>query len=680
MGDILTLDFQADELEIFVEDVNEHLQAMESGILRLEQAADPDTINSVFRAAHTLKALAGTVGHHTMADLTHTAENLFDAMREGEVAPTQTMVDDLLVTVDTLKAMRDEIVTQQPKGINVDAILGRLRALMDSSDGAKTAQAGPMSTQHQLATEQADQVKSYREEGYTILEIEVLADTETFAPGARLYQAAMVLMEAGEVIAQQPTLDDLTEEDERLWSILATKAENNAIEELLSDISALTEFQVEPYSMNGASAPATAPAPAPPSTSDLGVDKTVRISVERLDTLVNLVGELVTDRTRLFQIEDTLRGQYGKDGAVGDLGEMAAHFGRVTDQLQEEVMRARMLPISHLFDKFPRIIRDVARAAGKQVNLVIEGETTELDRSIIEVIGDPLIHLLRNAVDHGLELPEEREAAGKPPTGTVRLTAAPVEGQIVITVEDDGQGIDPTHVRQSAVERGLLPEEEATQLDDDEALELIFRPSLSTAKEVTEVSGRGVGMDVVRTNIERLGGSVVVDSEIGRGTTFRVTLPLTLAIVQTMLVDVRNAVYAIPLAGIMESMYLSEVSIKTVKGNPTIRWRESVLPLVDLREFFNHPRLANVNPNGAKPAVVTVAWGKLNAGLVVDRIIGKQEIVVKSLGSIIGEIPGLSGATILGDGRIALIVDVPSLLNAALRARKQGVAIGGHYE
>ncbi|MEW5961132.1 MAG: chemotaxis protein CheA, partial [Chloroflexota bacterium] len=372
------------------------------------------------------------------------------------------------------------------------------------------------------------------------------------------------------------------------------------------------------------------------------------------------------------QIEDNFR-QVSKQGGGGELGEMTAHIGRVVDQLQEEVMRARMLPISYVFNKIPRLVRDLSRNAGKQVNLVVEGEDTELDRSLIEFIGDPLIHLLRNAMDHGIESPQTRVAAGKQPTGTIRLAAAHEEGHIVITVEDDGQGIDPERVRQAALKRGIITPEEANQLSRDEAIDLIFRPNLSTAEKVTEISGRGVGMDVVRANIERLSGSVVVDSKIGQGTTFRITLPLTLAIVQAMLVSLGDSVYAIPLTGIIESLYLADVRVNTVKGSPTILWRNSVLPLIDLPPYFN---ISVSNHNGhnrahnRKKAIVTVAWGKQRVGLVVEEILGKQDIVVKSLNPIMGELPSLSGAAILGDGRVALIIDIPGLINTALQARR----------
>ncbi len=688
MEDFSTFEIEDDEIEIFLQDVNEHLQAIEAGILGLEQEADPDTLNAVFRAAHTLKAATAAIGHHQMAELTHALETLFDAMREERLSPTQQMTDELLTTVDALKALRDEVVSLQPSRVDVTAILARLHALTDGTGGEerdRTASLRQAQTEERisrrLTPEQTAQAQSYREEGYALLEIEVAACPDAFAPAARLLQAAMALMEVGQVIAQHPSQADLANDHHgsRLWLVLATQADEGAAEELLGDISDLAEFQVQPYTIDVTTRPAARDGPRssqefPPAPTSPREDKTVRISVERLDTLMNLVSELVTDRTRLVQIEDMLRAQYGKGGNIGVLGEMSIHFARVVDQLQQEVMQARLLPIAHLFNKSPRLVRDLARAAGKQVDLIIEGEATELDRSVIEVIGDPLIHLLRNAVGHGLESPQERVAAGKPPTGTVWLTAAPKEGHIVITVQDDGRGIDLAQIRQTAVRHGLLSEEEAAQLGDDEVMALIFLPTLSTAEQVTGVSGRGVGLDVVHTNVKRLGGSVVVESEVGRGTTFRVTLPLTLATLQTMLVALGDDVYAIPLTSIVESMYLSDVTVSSVKGNPMIHWRDQALPLLYLRQFFAHPRLADAPSNEARPAVVTVTWGKLRVGLLVDKLIGEQEIVVKSLSPIIGNVSGLSGCTILGDGRVALIVDIPSLISAAIKAQRQGLA------
>jgi two-component system chemotaxis sensor kinase CheA len=400
-------------------------------------------------------------------------------------------------------------------------------------------------------------------------------------------------------------------------------------------------------------------------------DKTVRINVERLDSLMNLVGELVTERTRMARIAELLRQRYGKGSEIGTLNEVTSQFERIINQLQQDVMQARMLPISRLFQKFPRLVRDVARSENKQVDLIIRGETTELDRSIIEAVGDPLMHLLRNAVDHGLESPEERLAQGKPASGTIWLTAAHVEGNIVITVKDDGRGIDLERVRQAALQRDAISEEEAAQMGRDELLELVFRPNISTAEEITDVSGRGVGLDVVHTNVKQLGGAVALESQPGEGTTFYITLPLTLAILQTMLVTIGDDVYAIPLSSVVESLYLKDVPLSSVKTNPMTRWRDAALPLLYLRQFFNHKRLT-APPSKAKAAIVVVNWRKTQVGLVVDKLMGKQEIVVKSLSPILGNVPGLSSCTILGNGRVALIVDVPGLIGAAMQARKQG--------
>ena len=677
MANELNFDLAADELEIFLADVNECLQAMEAGILSLEQKADAETLNSIFRAAHTLKAVAGTVGHQPMAELTHALETLFGQMREARVPPTLAVADELLSTVDTLKALRDEIIDRQPRGIDVTTLLARLQALPETLNVERLT-LNPSSALHQLEPEQMAEAQDWLGQGYSLLEIEVVVQAEACAPAARLYQTSLALLEVGQIVTQQPRAETLAEEDTHMWLILATQSEIGVIDNLLRDVADLAEFHVQPYTPKGASqldnSPASNAPDAVPDTlygPDHSSTKTVRISVERLDTLLNLVGELATNRTRLLQIETMLQAQYGKSGGVSALSELVPPFSHVVNQLQDEVMRARMLPIAHLFSKFPRLVREVARTDGKQVSLLIEGEATELDRAIIEAISDPLIHLLRNAVDHGIETPEVRLAAGKPPSGIVDLRAVAAEGQIVITVADDGRGIDPVQIRQAAVGRGLLSPEEVVQLSDDEAIELIFRPNLSTVTQVTEMSGRGVGMDVVRTNIERLSGSVVVTSEPGHGTTFRLTLPLTLALVRTMLVTVQGNLYAIPVTSINGALYLAEATIHTVKGKPTLDWQDTVLPLLDLRGFFTHPRLNGKSSNGLKPTVVIVTWGKLRVGLMVDKIIGQQEIMVKALSPMVGRTPGLSGATILGDGRIAFIVDIPGLINAVLQVRKQ---------
>jgi two-component system chemotaxis sensor kinase CheA len=400
--------------------------------------------------------------------------------------------------------------------------------------------------------------------------------------------------------------------------------------------------------------------PAPQHTPE----KTVRTSVERLDQLMNLVGELITDRNRLNQIHSDFENRANGNGhaLVENLAQTVVHLGRITDQLQEEVMRIRMLPVATAFNKFPRLVRDLARQAGKQVELVMRGEDTELDRSVIEEIGDPLIHLLRNAVAHGLELPAERLAAGKPERGTIRLTARHEESRIIITIEDDGAGINLERVRVSALQKNLLTEAEAAALTYEETLDLIFRPGLSTASAVDGVSGRGVGMDIVRTNIERLNGNILIETWPGRGTRFQITLPLTLATISTLLVRATPHTFAIPLVTVQETLRLPTSALHTIQGKLVTQVRGRVLPLLRLTEALGLPA---GETQAAQNYIVAVRWASLEMGLLVDALIGEQELVVKSLGPLIGDAPGVAGAAILGDGRVTLIVDVPGLFKLA---------------
>jgi two-component system chemotaxis sensor kinase CheA len=387
-------------------------------------------------------------------------------------------------------------------------------------------------------------------------------------------------------------------------------------------------------------------------------DMTVRTSVERLDILMNLVGELITDRNHLLQIRNRMEAEARGDGDVDKLSETVTHLGRITDQLQEEVMRIRMLPISNVMHKFPRLVRDLAQKTGKLIDLVIQGEDTELDRSMIEEINDPLIHLVRNSVDHGIESSEVRIAAGKPERGTITIAARHEQGRIVLTVEDDGRGIDPEVVKKAAVHKGLISPEEAAMLTEEQAINLVFLPGFSTAEKVTDISGRGIGMDIVQTNIQRVNGVIAVDTHLGQGTQFQIVLPLTLAIVRTLLVEVGKSTYAIPLVMVTETLRLQDSDIKTIGGKPVTVLRGKTLPLIHMAEVFDLP----TNESSSKyPFAVVVHSGKQRVGLVVDSFCGEEEVVVKSIGALVGNVPGISSAAILGDGRVTLIVDVMGL-------------------
>ena len=390
-------------------------------------------------------------------------------------------------------------------------------------------------------------------------------------------------------------------------------------------------------------------------------DLTLRMNVERIDNLMNLVGELIIDRNHLHQLRSQIAAEASSNGNVDQLFETVTHLGRITDQLQEEVMSIRMLPIGSVFNKFPRMVHDMSRKVNKKVSVVVHGEETEMDRSMIDEIYDPLIHLIRNSVDHGIESPEQRLAAGKPEFGTITLTARHEQGRIILTVTDDGGGIDGGKLRKKAIQKGLLSPEEAAVLTEQQSIELMFMPGLSTVEKVTEFSGRGVGLDIVKTNIQRVNGSIQVETQIGKGTQFEIILPLTLAIVPSLLVRVQKSAFAVPMVMITETLRLDETEIKHIGRKPAIMLRGNVLMLIPLSEIFNLPHSERERKH---LFVVVIQSGKRKVGLIVDSLIGEEEVVVKSLGAFIGDIPGISSATILGNGQVALILDVFNLLNS----------------
>jgi two-component system chemotaxis sensor kinase CheA len=416
------------------------------------------------------------------------------------------------------------------------------------------------------------------------------------------------------------------------------------------------------------------------SGGSAGQSQTVRVDVARLDSLLNLVGELVIDQTRIAQLTARIAGDTSGNAAVESLHEAAAHFGRITGELQEEIMKARMLPIDHVFNRFPRMIRDLAQKLDKEIDFVVSGRETELDRSVIEVIGDPLIHLLRNSVDHGIEPAAEREAAGKPRKGTVWLRARHEENYIVIEIEDDGRGIDPSKIRDAAVGRGQLTADAAARMTDKEALNLVFASGFSTAQQVTDVSGRGVGMDIVKNNLTRFGALINLESSVGKGTKFTIKLPLTLAIIKGLLVSVPAGVYVLPLSAVVETIRVAGASIHVVNGREVIVQRGSTIPLVRLDDVFWRDTAGGAFTRSRAMAdddsrfVVIIGIGERRFGLVVHSLLGEQEIVIKSLGKLIGDVRGISGATILGDGRIALIVDASGLLGIAVDTRETACA------
>ncbi len=688
----LAFDIEEDELHIFLAEADEHLQTLDEGLVRLEREGDdPELLQAIFRAAHTLKGSAGAIGHQRMAELTHAMETVLDGLRKHTLAVSADLVDVCLESLDALRGLRNEVIERRASPVDIAPLVERL---LQMAAPIPSGDKGP----------QAEASVPMHPSSSAIYAIHVEIAPDSFASAARAFQVLLALQSLGDVLELEPSqaVIETAAPVQRVTARLASSHSPEEIRQALTDIPEITNVTVsggqraeddgQATQDKGVGAPGMAPAERARGVASHTTEKTVRTSVERLDSLMNLVGELITDRNRLFQVRSNFEQRFRGDPQVEDLIQTTLHISRITDQLQEEVMRIRMLPIANVFNKFPRLVRDLARKAGKQVELVIRGEETELDRSVIEEISDPLIHLLRNAVDHGLETPEERRAAGKPERGTILLTARHEESRIILTVEDDGRGIDVERVKASAVQKGLLTEAEAAALSHDEAINLIFKPGLSTARVVTDVSGRGVGMDIVRANIERLNGTILVETWPGQGTQFQIALPLTLAIIPALLVRVSESTFAIPLATVMETLRVPLAGIQTVKGKQVTQLRQRVLPLVRLSQVlgfcpgdkgrrtedgghssfvFRPPSSVSTGGNGQRyEYVVAMRWGRLEMGLLVDALVGEQELVIKPLGGLIGETPGVSGAAILGDGRVALIVDVPGLFKLAAEMDK----------
>jgi two-component system chemotaxis sensor kinase CheA len=625
-------------LPVFLAEADEHLQALEEGVLQLERRGPtPELVAGLFRSAHTLKGSAGALGFARISELTHAMEEVLEALREGHAADG--LADLLLECVDALRSLRQEVADGGER-TDVAELVRRLRAWKEGSGG----------------------------DGLLPADVWVRLREDCPMRAARALALLRLLREHAQVEQVAPPEDAIAQGQLELEFTARVRArEPEALQELLSgpDVESVrvmpaSEARDERWLDLGPQA--RGKLPDDPALTRRASLRTVRVDVERLDRLMNLVGELVVDRIRFQQIAERLRGLGSANGIAQELHEAATHLGRVASDLQAQVLKARMLPIEHLFSRFPRYVRDLARRAGKQVEVVLEGQDTELDRSVIEQIGGPLMHLVRNAVDHGIEPPEERVRVGKPAAGLLRLAASQEEEGIVVVVEDDGRGIDTERVRQKAVALGLVSADAAARMSEEEAVELIFHPGLSTAAQVTDVSGRGVGMDAVRAGVQALGGSVEVETQRGRGTRFVLRLPLTLAIVRALLVSCRGERYAVPLAAVQEIVEVPAERVHRVGSYRTTVLRGTVLPVVSVHEAVGLPV-----PESADRLLCVVTGGRRRVGLWVDRVLGEGEIVVKPLGGYLGQVEGVAGATILGDGRVALILEPQALVRLAVR-------------
>ncbi len=676
---------------MFLEESREHLQTLNRCLLSLEN--DPrnlTVLDEIFRSAHTIKGMSATMGFTAIAELTHEMENVLDLLRKGQLAASRGIIDTLFKCLDTLEQSVESIASNSEATVDIKPLAAKLAKLAAGKDEAEPVQAAAVkaaapvspviatSSGITLNDTEIDVIKAASRQGYAAYEVQVGLREGCLLKSARAYMVMNALDELGDVIKSVPPAEELEKENfEYSFSVVAlSDAEPEKVQQTLLAISEIDSATVLPLAIPDAAsaqevksaavqedkpeaeAPAVKqdapPAADAPSAADkkLRGGQSVRVDIDKLDTLLNLVGELVINKTRLEQI--------GLSHRLTDLTETIEQMDRVTTDLQAVVMKVRMVPVGQVFNRFPRMVRDLSRDLNKEVNLIIQGEETELDRTVIDEIGDPLVHLLRNAIDHGIESPAEREAKGKNPVGEIRLIARHEGNNVIIMVEDDGAGVNPEVVKQKALEKGMINQAEAEKMDAAEAVRLLFLPGFSTAKVVTDVSGRGVGMDAVKTKIESLGGMVDVETKVNEGSRFKIRLPLTLAIIQALLVKVCEEIYAIPLGSIDSTINITPGDIKTIQNQEVILLRGQIIPIVRLGNVLGVPECGK--ENAEELYVVIVHMGEQKAGVIVDTLIGQQEIVIKSLGKLLASIKVLAGATILGDGRVALILDVGSIM------------------
>lgn len=690
-------------LDMFLEESKENLQSLNAYLLKLEEEPQNLTyVQTIFRAAHTLKGMSATMGFEDLAQLTHELENVLDLIRNEKIKVTGNVMNHLFAAVDRLEEMLQSIENGEDGKLDVSREIASLRSITQDSASEKKEEAedqggtGPVNEGQETlgALDRIDDFDTYQENvllsslknGFNAFEIEVTLDEKTMLKAARAYMVYNALEEMGEIIRTIPSVDELEEEkfNTTFRLTLVTTASAEEVKRSIERISEIRKVELAPLSkekihakdeiaatrmveqeekkevLKGSQEEKKGEEQGRKSSEgekelpkNRGIlHKTIRVDTERLERLMNLFSEMVIDRGRLEQI--------AREIGNGSLTEVVEHMSRISSELQNLVLTIRMVPVEQVFNRFPRMVRDLAKELGKQVNLTITGAETELDRTVIDEIGDPLVHLLRNAIDHGLEPTEERTKKGKPPVGEVSLRAYHSGNHVLIEVSDDGAGIDREKVLKKAVDMGLVSTKESSLLKEEEIDRFLFQSGFSTAEKISDVSGRGVGLDVVRSKIESLGGTVSVYTEKGKGTTFRIQLPLTLSIISAMLVEVEKEKYAIPINSILETLSIPKEEIRIAHKQPVLDFRGKVVPLLSLKNLFSVP--SQHEEEEEEISIIVIRKGDKLLGLEVNRFLGQQEIVLKSMGKYLQHIFAISGATILGDGQVALIIDPNALI------------------
>src|SRR5690554_1485663 len=651
----------SDYLRVFMDECQEHLQSLNSALLELEShPGNAEILNSIFRSAHTVKGASATMGFNKMASVTHAMEDILGLLRRGDLEVTPEIINLLFDAVDVLEVLARGIPEGREADIEITGILQRLKEYSSSEQKTPTAKDRRRKLDLRYTKEEKEQIKERLTETKKLYHIHVFLKEDCLLKEARAFMILREVENMGEIAKTIPSAKELEDEQFRFDFIIGLLSEE-PVEKVVAAIEKVLDVEkVEGTAVSideipderrgyGDFVPQEKKEADEPAQSRLGTTSlTVRVDIRKLDELMNLVAELVINRGRLEQISSELQNR--------ELEESVETLNRLLLRLQDDVLQTRMVAVEHVFSRFPRLVRDLTRRAGKQVDLVITGADTELDRTVIDEIGDPLVHIIRNSLDHGIESPEERKAVGKPETGRLEVNAYQAGNQVIITVSDDGKGIDRDKVARAALNKGFITEERLAEMNEDEIVNLIFTPGFSTSEKVTDVSGRGVGMDVVRERITALGGTARVTSKRGEGTTVIIQLPLTLAIIQTLMIQVGSEIYAIPTGLVEQTISVNRNEIHRLHQQEVTTWRGEVLPLVRLQDVLEVEDAKNLEYDELD--VVIVRNGERRLGCVVDTLLRPQDVVIKSLGDYLGSIPGIAGATILGDGRVALILDL----------------------
>lgn len=677
-------------MDAFMEEADEQIQIMEEKILLLEQGEEEtETIQSLFRAAHTLKGSSAAMGFDNVKEITHEMESLLDLLRNKKLNLEPELIELLIESVDKIKDLKDGI-SSGAEGIDISKLAAKIIRYREGSFYTPIPiEEEQKSSETLFPSLPLNLDERYRclegvEQGKEAFDIQMILDEECQMKAARSSIIHRRVAELTEIVTTNPLMDDKANEaDDSLYGHLQfTVISDKSTSELQKDLASLLDvvyihisaLELEPTVMldlippvvQGAavipapmsvSSSGSKPIPHPSQGQDRKKNRSVRVDVERLESLMNLVGELLIDQVGIKQTGRILNQKY-RGEEVSTLVEQTDHLGRVIQEMQGQVMKIRMLPVEQLFSRLPRIVRDLSKQLSKEIDLQLIGGETEIDRTVIEEISDPLIHLIRNGVDHGIESEEERIRKGKSPKGTITIQASHEGNQVVIRVKDDGSGIDPIRIKQSAVNKQVITEEAAARLTDREAIHLIFKPGFSTAAAVSDVSGRGVGMDIVRDHIEKLSGVIDIQSEIGTGTEFLIRLPLTLAIIPGLQIKVNGTGFILPMSNVLEIIRLKPEEVEFIRGEPVISLRGEVLPVIDMQDVLGWDKPYQ---DKAYQQIVIVGMAEKRVALMVDELNGNADIVVKPIGNYVGKTKCITGATILGDGKVALIFDISSL-------------------